>query len=118
MLRNTACMRLALVENYSKHAPPEILAKAATALTQKLAKKNLNMPMEWIALSNLQFLSGETEAAKQSARSSIHAAGNFAPGRGIPATAFQKFADEVDAGRLPTMDNFTQWLEESMSHMR
>jgi hypothetical protein len=106
--------RLALSDQFSADAPPELLAKAARILTSKVSKNPQTNPMEWIALSSLQFKTGETEAAKQSARSAIVAAEKAPQGRGIPPAVFLKFSEEMQAGRLPTMNDFSKWMQESM----
>lgn len=106
--------RLALPDQNTSEAPATLVAKVARIFSAKVTNNPQANPMEWLTLSSLQFKTGDPDAAKQSARSAIEAAEKMPAGRGIPPAVFQKFSQELAAGRLPSMNDFSLWIQESM----
>lgn len=106
--------RLALSGKDEGAPPPELLSKAAQVIEKVVSNNPRSNPMDWISLSSLQLKTGSADAAKQSARSAIEAAQKIPAGSGLPTEVFEKFAAEIDAGRLPTMDDFSKWIQESL----
>ena len=91
--------------------PADLIAKAAQSFTQSISGNPHATPMDWLALSTLQFKSGNTDAAKLSARSAVDAAKKIPPGHSMPHVIYEKFANQIDQGNLPSIDDISLWTE-------
>ena len=79
-------------------------------------------PFGFVTLANLQWKSGDKEAALATAKKAAEGAKNppagtpsGAPaGMKMPVAAFEKFAKSIEEGKLPTTADFSGWMREEM----
>jgi len=95
-------------------APASLIAQAAQSFAQSVSENPHTTPMDWLALSTLQFKSGNPDAAQSSARSAVEAAKKIPAGHSMPTSLYEKFADQIDQGKLPSIDDITLWSNETL----
>ena len=106
--------KLAMNLSRQPNIPVDLYAKAAGISAKKLAESERTTPSEWVNLSRLQFAAGNHEAATASALEALEKARSQPPGRNFPVAAFEKFSEEVKAGRMPATSDFNRWAIEAM----
>ncbi len=76
-------------------------------------------PFGFITLANLQWKSGDKEAALATAKKAAEVAKNppsaaTPAGMKMPVAAFEKYVKAVEEGKLPTTADFSGWMREEM----
>jgi len=95
--------------------PADFVKTLASAYgAQVAAKTGRQNPMEHITLAALQWKGGEKENSIASAEKATAAATAGEAGRTLPAAPFEKYTQSLKDGKLPTMEEFSGWLRESM----
>lgn len=96
-----------------EEVPPafvEAVAGKFAALTEKGAG-----PTEMQMMARLQWKLGKKEEALTSARAALEKAQDPKAARtGYPLAPFEKFASALEAGKMPTEDEFTGWVREAV----
>lgn len=113
LMTNSIANRLAMGKPDTADMPKELRAKVSSLYGRRITKKSRGNPLEWVTLSRLQFHAGETEAAQSSAQTALEQVKAMEAG-GLPAAPFEKFAEEVNAGRMPPQDDFMKSLAAAM----
>ena len=98
-------------------APESFRKSVATAMAKQLEKTG--HPMQLQILAKLQWSLGDKDAAKASAKSAVEWTKSPANAKSqLPAAPFEKFAEALDKGEMPTDEQFSGWLRESMPQAR
>jgi thiol-disulfide isomerase/thioredoxin len=95
--------------------PADFVKSLATAYSARLDKNTgRRNPMEYITLAALLWKGGEKESALASAEKAQAAASADQGGRKLPAAPFERFTQALKEDKLPTMQEFSTWIAESM----
>ena len=101
----------------TKHdgVPAETLAKVTEAYETVLAA-NKKGPVDAVVLSRLYWVAGNKDKSLTEAKASVDlmkAHSSEAPG--LSPAPFEKFSAAVEAGSMPTEDDFNGWMREAMT---
>ena len=112
---NTAMIVTATAQKLSQlpDAPESFRKAVATTLAKQLEKGG--HAMQFQILAKTQWLAGDKDAAKASIKRSVE--WTKAPENAksqLPSAPFEKFAEALDKDELPTDEQFSGWMRESM----
>jgi thiol-disulfide isomerase/thioredoxin len=97
---------------------PESFRKSVTATMAKQLEKT-GHPMQLQVLAKLQWSIGDKDAAKATAKRAADWTKSPENARGqLPPAPFEKFSEALDKGEMPTDEQFSGWLRESMPTAR
>jgi thiol-disulfide isomerase/thioredoxin len=97
---------------------PESFRKAVATTMAKQLEKNAH-PMQLQVLAKLQWSVGDKDAAKATAKRAVDwTKGPDNAKSQLPSAPFEKFAEALDKDELPTDEQMTGWLRESMPQAR
>jgi len=99
--------------------PDNLLQTITAKYAELMANGQSGGPNEYVTLSRLHFRVGNQDDATTAAKLALQKVsdGPFLA-LGVPVLPFAKFAAEVEAGRMPTIDEFNAWMREEMAKRR
>jgi thiol-disulfide isomerase/thioredoxin len=95
--------------------PQSFVAALAETYAEQIAKNQRGNPMEYMTLATLQWQGGEKENAVASAKKAADSAKQNAAAGSYPSAPFEKYAKSLEEGKLPTMQEFSGWVRETMN---
>lgn len=99
--------------------PDNLLAEITARYAATMADGERGGPLEYVTLSRLHFRCGDKDAATSAAKLALQKVSEpHFLALGVPVPPFAAFATEVQAGRMPTIEEFDDWMREDMAKRR